>query len=223
MHKPVTPSILYFGTPVVLIGTLNEDATYNLAPFSSVFWLGWRSVLGVASSSKTAQNIVRTGECALNLPSAEQAAAVNRLALTTGVIPVPDRKRQRGYVHVPDKFGAAGLTPSAAQTVAAPLVRECPVQMEGVAEATHGIADDDPEQRGNLLCIEIRVQRVRVEESLLMQGEPNRIDPDKWRPLIMSFQKFYGLGPQVHESRLATIAESAYRTPDVERGFDWGR
>ena len=33
-----------------------------------------------------------------------------------------------------------------------------------------------------------------------MDGWPNRIDPDKWRPLIMSFQKFYGLASgQVHD------------------------
>ena len=50
-----------------------------------------------------------------------------------------------------------------------------------------------------------------------MNGEPNRVDPDKWRPLIMSFQQFYGLGPQVHDSTLARIAESLYRGPDIER------
>ena len=51
-----------------------------------------------------------------------------------------------------------------------------------------------------------------------MDGEPNRVDPDKWRPLIMSFQKFYGLAlGQVHESTLAQISELLYRSPDVDR------
>ena len=31
----IEPAILYFGTPVVLIGTCNEDGSYNLAPMSS--------------------------------------------------------------------------------------------------------------------------------------------------------------------------------------------
>ena len=31
----VEPAILYFGTPVVLISTVNEDGTSNLAPMSS--------------------------------------------------------------------------------------------------------------------------------------------------------------------------------------------
>ena len=217
MHKTSEPSILYFGTPVVLISTLNEDGTYNLAPMSSAFWLGWRCMLGLAASSKTPQNMIRTGECVLNLPSVEEVDAVNRLALTTGSNPVPQSKIRKGYRYEPDKFGVAGLTPVASETVSAPRVGECPVQLEAIVEATHNIAADDPAQRGMLVCIEVRIQRVHLEESILMSGAYNRIDPDKWRPLIMSFQQFYGLGPQLHASTLGKIPESMYRSPDVDR------
>ncbi|WP_198007949.1 hypothetical protein [Methylovulum miyakonense] len=34
------PPILYFGTPVILVSTINEDGTANLAPMSSAWWLG---------------------------------------------------------------------------------------------------------------------------------------------------------------------------------------
>ena len=52
--RPVQqPAILYFGTPVVLVATRNADDTFNLAPISSIFWLGWRCMIGVAASSKT--------------------------------------------------------------------------------------------------------------------------------------------------------------------------
>jgi flavin reductase (DIM6/NTAB) family NADH-FMN oxidoreductase RutF len=217
MHVRSEPSILYFGTPVVLISTLNEAGTYNLAPMSSVFWLGWRCILGLSTKSKTTQNMIRTGECVLNLPSVEEVAAVNRLALTTGSNPVPESKVLKGYRYESDKFGIAGLSPMASETVAAPRVQECPVQLEAVIEATHGIAEDDSRQRGHLVCIELRIQRVHVEESILMKGESNRIDPDKWRPLIMSFQEFYGLGSQLQSSTLGQIPESLYRSPDVDR------
>ena len=51
-----------------------------------------------------------------------------------------------------------------------------------------------------------------------MREDPNRVDPDKWQPLIMSFQEFYGLSPRkAHESRLAEIPERLYRSPDIER------
>jgi hypothetical protein len=44
MHIKSYPSILYFGTPVVLISTKNPNGTDNLAPISSIFWLGWRCI-----------------------------------------------------------------------------------------------------------------------------------------------------------------------------------
>ena len=62
MHATSEPAILYLGTPVVLISTTNADGSYNLAPMSSAFWLGWRCMLGLAAESKTTENMKRTGE-----------------------------------------------------------------------------------------------------------------------------------------------------------------
>lgn len=217
MHQLSEPAILYFGTPVVLISTTNPDGSANLAPMSSVFWLGWRGVLGLAAPSQTTQNLLRTGQCVLNLPSVDLVGAVNRLALTTGSDPVPAGKQQKGYRTEHDKFGRAGLTPVPSLTVAPPRVQECPVQLEAVLEAAHGIAEADEAMRGRLMNLEVRIQRVHLAEGILLAGYPNRVDPDKWRPLLMSFQQFYGLGPQVHASTLATIPEALYRSADVDR------
>ena len=217
MHQLSEPSILYFGTPVVLITTSNLDGTFNIAPISSIFWLGWRAIIGISNLSKTTENIRRTGECVLNLPSIHQAAAVNRLALTTGTFPVPTGKAQKGYTYQAEKFDLADLTPIQSETVNAPRVAECPVQMEAIMENLHGIAEDDEQQRGRLVTIELRILRVYLDELIIMDGNPNRVDPDKWRPLIMSFQQFYGLGEQVHISKLSSIAEHLYLSPDVER------
>ena len=218
MHVTTEPAILYFGTPVVLISTVNEDGSYNLAPMSSAFWLGWRCVIGLSSVSKTTQNIIRTGQCVMNLPSSDQAAMVDRLALTTGSDPVPQGKLARGYRHEKEKFALAGFTPAPSQTVKAPRALQCPVQMETVVEAVHQLAENDQILRGRIVTFELRMQRVHAERSILMDGHANRIDPDKWRPLIMSFQKFYGLEPaQTHGSTLASIPEALYRSPDVDR------
>ena len=92
----IEPAILYFGTPVVLIGSSNEDGSANLAPMSSAWWVGWRCMLGLASNSRTTENMIRSGECVLNLPSADLVDAVNRLARTTGSNPVPPGKVMRG-------------------------------------------------------------------------------------------------------------------------------
>jgi flavin reductase (DIM6/NTAB) family NADH-FMN oxidoreductase RutF len=217
MHVTIEPGILYFGTPVVLISTVNEDGSFNLAPMSSAFFLGWRCVLGLAATSKTPQNMVRTRECVLNLPSDALAGMVDRLALTTGSDPVPEGKVRRGYRHEHDKFGLSGFTPIPSDTVHAPRVKECPVQLEAVVEAVHGLAATDDSLRGRTNVIEVRIQRVHVDESIVMDGEPNRVDPNKWRPLIMSFQEFYGLGPKLRSSQLGTIPEELYRSTDVDR------
>jgi flavin reductase (DIM6/NTAB) family NADH-FMN oxidoreductase RutF len=212
MHITSEPAILYFGTPVVLVGTTNEDGSYNLAPMSSAWWLTWRCVLGFGTHSKTPQNIIRTGECVLNLPSAEMAGAVNRLALTTGSNPVPPSKVARGYRYEPEKFALAGLTPLPSEIVAAPRALECPVQLEATLESVHGLAEQDEKWRGRLVSIEVRIRRVHLSEAILVDGDPNRIDPDRWRPLIMSFQHFYGLTPdRLSDSALARIPESLYR------------
>ena len=132
MHRSIDPTILYFGTPVALISTMNPDGTPNLAPMSSAWWLGWTCMLGLGQSGQTSDNLISTRECVINLPSEDLVAHVDRLALTTGKNPVPERKRDWGYRFEPDKFRIAGLTPIASELVAPPRVRECPVQMEGV-------------------------------------------------------------------------------------------
>jgi flavin reductase (DIM6/NTAB) family NADH-FMN oxidoreductase RutF len=204
MHAITDPPILYFGTPVVLISTENPDGTPNLAPMSSAWWLGHSCLLGLATSSQTTQNLGRTGECVLNLPSAELVGHVDRLARTTASAPVPERKLARGYRHVADKFGTAGLTPIPSGLVTPPRVAECPVQMEATVAATH------PLEPGFAVALEVSIQRVYADEEIL--AAPDRIDPDAWRPLIMSFQHFYGLAPdKLQHSALAEIPESLYR------------
>src|SRR5688572_11858708 len=141
MHHRIDPAILYFGTPVVLVSSTNPDGTANLAPMSSAWWLGRSCMLGFGARSHTPANILRTGECVLNLPSVKQVAAVNRLARTTGSDPVPPHKLAMGYRHERDKFDVAGLTPIAADLVRPPRVAECPVHLEAVLEGTHPLAE----------------------------------------------------------------------------------
>lgn len=217
-HVTIEPSILYLGTPVVLISTQNEDGTANLAPMSSAWWLGWRCMLGLQTASQTPQNMIRTGECVLNLTTVSQADAVNRLARLTGTKEIPALKQTLGYKYEPDKFGVAGMTPIPSQTVSAPRALECPIQLEAVVAARHGIMDDDPAVAGLISAFEVRITRVHVHPSLLMEGHENRIDPAKWQPLIMNFQKLYGAcNVEVVASRLAEIEEHKYRMPDVDR------
>ncbi len=199
MHKTIEPTILYFGTPVAIISTLNEDGSPNLAPMSSVWWLGWSCMLGLGAMGKTSENLIRTRECVINLPSQDQVGHVDRLALTTGKNPVPEKKRGWGYRYEPDKFGTAIFTPQSSLTVAPPRIKECPVQMEGVVHDVRPFG-----KNVNANAIEVHIVKLHVEESLLVGDGPRpHIDAGKWRPLIMSFCRFFGIGVEVHPSRLA--------------------
>ena len=153
MHHLSKPEILYFGTPVVLISTCNDNGTINLAPISSVFWLGWRCVIGISGFSKTTENMIRTRECVLNLPSVNEVSNVNLLARTTGSNPVPAGKKGKGYRYVCDKFGVSGFTPTPSLTVLPPRVNECPVQLEATVEDTHSLVNDDETRRGAIMTV----------------------------------------------------------------------
>lgn len=199
MHHVIDPKMLYFGTPVVLISTLNADGTPNVAPMSSAWWLGKSCMLGLSGWSHTAENLLRDRTCVLNLPSEALVDAVDRLALTTGRDPVPDYKARMGYRHAADKFGLADLTPQPSDLVGAPRIAECPVQLEARIEAVHGIGPAE----GNLLAFEAAILRVHLEEDLRLAGTETYIDPLKWRPLIMSLCEFFTLGGKLQPSRLA--------------------
>jgi flavin reductase (DIM6/NTAB) family NADH-FMN oxidoreductase RutF len=226
-HLSVEPAILYLGTPVVLISSINEDCSPNLAPMSSAFWLGWRGVLGFEAVSKTPNNIVRTGECVLNLPSMDQVDAINRISMVTGSNPVPAGKALRGYRYHADKFGIAGLTPVASETVAPPRVLECPIQLEAELVRVNPMMRDEYDYAQHersaectlegIVALEVRIKRVHVIPALLVAGQPNRIDPDRWKPIIMSFCRYYGLSSELAVSKLAQIPEEQYRTPDIDR------
>jgi flavin reductase (DIM6/NTAB) family NADH-FMN oxidoreductase RutF len=210
MHKTIDPTILYFGTPVALISTLNPDGSPNLAPMSSAWWLGWSCMLGLGQMGQTSDNLIRTRECVINLPSHNLVTHVDRLALTTGKDPVPPLKQEWGYRYEPNKFEIAGLTPEASDSVAPPRVRECPVQMEGIV---HDVRPFGKNVRAN--AFEVHIVKLHVDEELLQaSGTRPHIDPERWRPLIMSLCRFFGLGGEVHPSRLAESNFMRYVTQE---------
>ncbi len=106
--RTIEPKILYFGTPVALATSLNEDGTTNLAPISSFWALGWTLMLGLLDETKTAENIRRHPECVINLPDLSLWPEVEKLAPLTGKNPVPDLKT-RQFHFGPQKFETADL------------------------------------------------------------------------------------------------------------------
>jgi flavin reductase (DIM6/NTAB) family NADH-FMN oxidoreductase RutF len=199
MKQVIEPRVLYFGTPVILISTRNEDGSANLAPMSSAWWVSGSAMLGLDETSQTTLNLRRQGQCVLNLVDSAMAPAVNRLALLTGTPEVPTHKVAKGYEFEPEKFKVAGLTPVASDLVDVPRAAECPIQLEGELRAMHPFEGPD----SGVLAFEVEVVRAHVEDNLLVSGRPNHIDPLKWDPLIMKFTELFGGGTSTGASKLA--------------------
>jgi flavin reductase (DIM6/NTAB) family NADH-FMN oxidoreductase RutF len=189
-HTSIEPSILYFGTPVVLLSTLNEDGSANLAPMSSAWALGWSVMLGLGAAGKTAENLTARRECVINLPTDAMWRAVERLAPLTGKYPVPESKRER-FRFERDKFAAAGLTPLASECVRPPRVAECPLQLEAITRDVRLFGGPD----GGAICVEAQVVRVHARPEIL--ADSHHIAPDAWRPLIYNFRHYFGLGQEL--------------------------
>lgn len=187
--RSLTPSILYFGTPVVLISTLNDNGSVNLAPMSSAWALGYTVVLGLGAAGKTIENLKRTRECVLNLPSDNLWQAVERLAPLTGKNPVPVSKAAQ-FHYEQEKFTAAGLTPLASECVAPPRVAECLLQLEARVQTFRSFHETD-----SAFIVETEVLRVHVHQSLI--EDKHYINPEAWHPLIYNFRHYFGLGAEL--------------------------
>jgi flavin reductase (DIM6/NTAB) family NADH-FMN oxidoreductase RutF len=199
-HRALTPKIHYYGTPVVLLSTINPDGTPNLAPMSSAWWLGQVAVLGLSTRGKTYENLVRTREVVLNLASPVLADAVDRLALTTGSDPVPNYKAAIGTEFVKDKFARAGLTAAPSDIVSPPRVAEAQISLEGTVAAVHTVGE------GNYLAsIEVRIVRTHIDETLLDDERRHYVNPDAWHPLIMKYLELCTTGELLRDSRLAKV------------------
>lgn len=192
-HITIHPSVLYVGTPVALISTLNSDGSTNLSPMSSVWALGDRVVLGMTTSSQGGENLRREGECVINFPSSGQWKQVEKLARATGRSPVPPHKQATGYLFEPDKFAAANLTSSASEKVKPLRVAECPIQFETKLLAKHQPTELSQSRPESFIIFETQVVQVHAHREIVIPGT-NHIDTSQWSPLLYVFRHYFGTG-----------------------------
>uniref|UniRef100_A8M7L7 Flavin reductase like domain-containing protein n=1 Tax=Salinispora arenicola (strain CNS-205) TaxID=391037 RepID=A8M7L7_SALAI len=198
-HVTISPKILYFGTPVVLLSTGNDDGSANLAPISSAWALGHTVVLGLGPDGQSGHNLTARPEMVINLPAAHQWQAVERIASLTGRHPVPASKRDR-FRFEPAKFTAAGLRPQDSLHVHPPRVADCPLQVEARASRIHTATG------GAFLIVEAQVLAVHADAGIVVAGT-DHVDPSAWNPLIYNFRHYFGLGAQLgHSFRSETPA-----------------
>lgn len=199
----IEPKILYFGTPVAIVSSMNEDGSANLAPISSFWALGWTLVLGLLRDTKTLANLEARADCVLNLPSPELWRQVEKLAPLTGLNPVPEEKAAK-FRYERDKFAAAGLTPLASEVVSAPRVLECSAHLEARVRKVHALAGEPRiQQLTGGAAVEVAVVRVHLHRDFVMKA--NYIDPARWQPLIYSFRHYHGLSRELGKTFRAEV------------------
>jgi len=186
----IQPKILYYGTPVILLNTLNEDGTVNISPMSSSWALGDCIVLGIGLGGKAIENLERHPECVINVPGPSLWENVERLAPYTGKDPVPDYKKEIGFTYQKDKYASSGLTPLESIAVKPTRIMECPLQIE--AKVNHIRI---PDHASGFAIVETQAVQVHAHEEIVV-GE-HHIDPNRWSPLIYNFRHYFGLGERL--------------------------
>jgi flavin reductase (DIM6/NTAB) family NADH-FMN oxidoreductase RutF len=193
----IQPKILYIGTPVVLVTSENVDGTANISPMSSAWGFADRFVLGMGGTGKGLENVTRTRECVLNVPSPELWQRVERLAPTTGQEDVPAFKREIGYRFVKDKFAEAPFTPLPSEVVRAPRIAECPLQFEvRVRRIEHSELDAERFGYPSLAIVEVEVVRAHAHESIVDPAN-GHVDVSRYSPLLYVFRHYLPTGKEL--------------------------
>ena len=190
----ISPEILYFGTPVSVVSSLNADGTTNLAAISSFWALGDRLMIGLTRFGQTWANLERCPECVLNMPSPQEWQFVEKLGHTTGRPELTDYHRSAGITFAEDKFAVSGFTPIASERIAPLRAAECPVQIETEVLAMHPASDDAP-----FTYVEVRKLLVHAQRHVLNESA-TRFDIESWSPLFYMFRHYYGKGTHLGAS-----------------------
>jgi len=199
--RKITPPILYVGTPVALITTVDDKGNANIGPMSSAWALGWAFVLGLGCTSKTFQNLVSQKQCVINFPASHLFTHVEKIAHLTGANPVPDEKKEQ-YQYSSDKFTAGNFSSIPSENVIPPRIAECPIQLEAVFKDVWYITGNGGEYP-DTAAVCVQVVCVHAAEELVVKD--NHIDPAKWDPLIYNFRHYQGLGPDLGKTFKAKI------------------
>ena len=195
--RVVYPKILYFGTPVVLLTTLNVDGSSNITPMSSAWALGNRIILGLGEGGHGLANLQRYGECVVNVPGSTLWQKVECLAPYTGADPVPDYKRGI-FRYEKDKFAVSQLAAVHSSHVRPSRIDECPLQIEAKVVDIR-LTGDSP----HFAIIEVEAVTVHAHEAIVL--DDSHIDTGAWRPLIYNFRHYFGLGEELGKTFRAEV------------------
>jgi flavin reductase (DIM6/NTAB) family NADH-FMN oxidoreductase RutF len=181
--KRLGPGTALYPVPVVMVTCVDKSGRANIV---TVTWTGTvcsePPMIGISvRPGRFSHPMIKdTGEFVANIPSADQLHALDYVGTISGR-------------NCPDKFEAAGLTPLPAALVKAPLIKECPVNMECKVRQVLSLGTHD------LFLGE--VVAVHADEGVLR--EDDRLDPEKARAIAYVSGEYWSMGQRLGEHGLS--------------------
>jgi len=176
MKVDKVPSTLFYPCPVVLVTCVDDEGRPNIITLA---WVGVACSdpptisFGIRSNRYSYRLIERSGEFVVNMP-------------TLSILKETDYcGRVSGRDH--DKFEETKLTPEPASKVKAPLIKECPVNLECVLQQIVEL--------GSHSLFLGRVVALHVEQSLLDAN--GHIDYSKAQPFVYNQGEYWDLGKKM--------------------------
>jgi len=172
--RPVYPS------PAGLIVSIDENKKPNVMTAGEIFNIGLKepAIIGIAlrKATYTHSLIVKSGQFTVNLPTASILDKVDLVGTCTG---------RDGL----DKFSEYGLTPIKSSVIDAPIIEECPVNLECKMLNVSEVGDHD------LFLGEVVAMHVDSDKL----GENQRILIEKVDGFLFAEWGYYKFGEKIGE------------------------
>ncbi|MEX2804756.1 flavin reductase family protein [Streptococcus sp. H31] len=114
MKQALETEKLYYGFPIFILGYKDEAFSYNITTASSSYSLGDMVVIGLFEGNNAVRQIQKSGSFTLNIPERKEALIMESAGFMTGQ----------------DKLSELSVSYSQAETIDAPLLTACPINLE---------------------------------------------------------------------------------------------
>ncbi len=172
------PGALLLPVPTALVSCAEPGKRPNIITIAYIGIVAYEPPLVQISLRRDRYSrgiIIRSGEFVVNLPTEDQVEITDFCGTTSG--------------HKVDKFKAAGLTRSRGRKVKAPLIKECPVNLE--CKVTAAI------ELGTHTHIIGEIVALNIDKKVL--DSRGRLSVAKMKPLAycMGASEYYGMGKRL--------------------------
>jgi flavin reductase (DIM6/NTAB) family NADH-FMN oxidoreductase RutF len=181
------PSVIYSA----VVSTIDMNRSPLLSAVVPVVIYGLRLTLDLPWQSTTANNLMRTGECVINLPGTETISVIEGLARTvTSISKNFDFSFSRAVVC--GTLTPAHMTLVPSENISALRALECPMQLEARID---GSIDAMEYERivplDKSVTFGLNVLRVHLDPSVVLCD----VHPNMWTPLMTCLREAYRTSP----------------------------